>query len=76
MGWVAGLYTVTGYGGYLPSKAVIKSLSDTLAQGILLYRDDIKIYIVLPSRIASREMETKNKTKPKVPRILEEMDPI
>lgn len=61
---------------YSLSKAAIKSLSDTLAQEMLLYRDDIKIYIVLPSRIGSYRIETENKTKPEVTPILKEMDPI
>jgi 3-dehydrosphinganine reductase len=71
---VAALYTVAGYAPYSPSKAAIKSLSDTLAQEILLYGDDVKIHTVFPGSISSPGMERENKTKPEITLILEEAD--
>jgi 3-dehydrosphinganine reductase len=71
---VAGLYTIAGYTPYSPSKAAIKSLSDTLAQELLLYGDDVKIHTVFPGSISSPGLERENKTKPEITLIIEEAD--
>jgi 3-dehydrosphinganine reductase len=71
---VAGVYTVAGYAPYSPSKAAIKSLSDTLVQEMLLYGDDVKIHTVFPGSISSPGLERENKTKPEITLILEEAD--
>ena len=71
---VAGLYTVVGYAPYSPSKAAIKSLSDTLAQEMLLYGDDVKIHTVFPGSILSPGFVVENRTKPEITKILEEAD--
>jgi 3-dehydrosphinganine reductase len=72
---VAALYTVVGYAPYSPAKAAIKSLSDSLAQEVLLYGDDVKVHTVFPGTITSPGLERENKTKPDVTHILEETDP-
>ncbi|KAH8778329.1 3-ketodihydrosphingosine reductase-like protein tsc10 [Hyaloscypha sp. PMI_1271] len=71
---VAGVYTIAGYTPYSPSKAAIKSLSDTLVQEMLLYGDDVKIHTVFPGSISSPGLERENKTKPEITLILEEAD--
>jgi 3-dehydrosphinganine reductase len=73
---VAALYTVTGYAPYSPAKAAIKSLSDSLAQEVLLYGDDVKVHTVFPGTITSSGLERENKTKPDITYILEESDPV
>ncbi len=73
---VAALYTVAGYAPYSPAKAAIKSLSDTLAQEVLLYGDEVKVHTVFPGTITSPGLERENKTKPDITHILEESDPV
>jgi len=73
---VAGLYPVAGYAPYAPSKAAIKSLSDCLAQEVLLYGEDVKIHTVFPGTISSPGLVEENKTKPAITHILEESDPV
>ncbi|TVY85279.1 3-ketodihydrosphingosine reductase gsl-3 [Lachnellula suecica] len=72
---VVAFYPVAGYAPYAPSKAAIKSLSDSLAQEVLLYGDKVKIHTVFPGTILSRGLEQEDKTKPGVTFILEEADP-
>ncbi|TVY56868.1 3-ketodihydrosphingosine reductase gsl-3 [Lachnellula cervina] len=72
---VVAFYPVAGYGPYAPSKAAIKSLSDTLAQEVLLYGDNVKIHTVFPGTILSPGLATENQSKPAVTHILEEADP-
>jgi 3-dehydrosphinganine reductase len=73
---VVAFYPVAGYGPYAPSKAAIKSLSDTLAQEVLLYGDQVKIHTVFPGTILSPGHENENLTKPDVTHILEAADPV
>lgn len=72
----AAFYTVVGYSPYAPAKTAMKSLSDTLAQEMLLYGDDVKIHTVFPGTISGSGLENENKTKPAVTLILEETDPV
>ncbi|TVY17728.1 3-ketodihydrosphingosine reductase gsl-3 [Lachnellula arida] len=72
---VVAFYPVAGYGPYAPSKAAIKSLSDTLAQEVLLYGDSVKIHTVFPGTILSPGLTVENQSKPDVTHILEEADP-
>jgi 3-dehydrosphinganine reductase len=72
---VVAFYPVAGYAPYAPAKAAIKSLSDTLAQEVLLYGDHVKIHTVFPGTILTPGYETENKTKPGITFILEESDP-
>ena len=73
---VAAFYPVVGYAPYAPSKAAIKSLSDSLAQELLLYPADVKIHTVFPGTISSPGHVTENKTKPAITHILEDSDPV
>jgi len=73
---VVAFYPIAGYAPYGPGKAAIKSLSDTLAQEVLLYGEDVKIHTVFPGNISSPGFENENKTKPGVTHILEEPDPV
>lgn len=73
---VVAFFPVAGYTPYAPSKAAIKSLSDTLAQEVLLYGEKIKIHTVFPGTIQSPGLERENTTKPQITHILEESDPI
>ncbi|CAL3965582.1 unnamed protein product [Diplocarpon coronariae] len=71
---VAALFAIAGYAPYSPGKAAIKSLSDTLAQEVLLYGEDVKIHTVFPATIDSPGLQTENKTKPDITLQLEEGD--
>jgi 3-dehydrosphinganine reductase len=73
---VVAFYPVAGYAPYAPSKAAIKSLSDTLAQEVLLYGDDVKIHTVFPGTISSPGLDRENESKPAITHILEESDPV
>lgn len=73
---VVAFYPVAGYAPYAPSKAAIKSLSDTLAQEVLLYGDEVKIHTVFPGTISSPGLDRENETKPAITHILEESDPV
>lgn len=67
--------SLAGYAPYAPAKAAIKSLSDTLAQEVLIYGEDVKIHTVFPGTIKSPGLEQENLTKPDITLILEESDP-
>lgn len=69
-------FSVAGYASYAPSKAAIRSLSDTLAQEILLYTDNIKLHTIFPGTIMSPGYEKENTTKPEITRKLEAADPV
>jgi 3-dehydrosphinganine reductase len=73
---VVAFYPVAGYAPYAPSKAAIKSLSDTLAQELLLYGEDVKVHTVFPGTISSPGLERENQSKPEITHILEESDPV
>ncbi|TVY47431.1 3-ketodihydrosphingosine reductase [Lachnellula occidentalis] len=66
---------LTGYTPYAPAKAAIKSLSDTLAQEVLLYGNNVKIHTVFPCTILSPGYVVENQSKPGVTHILEAADP-
>ena len=72
---VVAFIPIVGYGPYSPGKAAIKSLSDTLAQEVLLYGEDVKIHTVFPGNILTPGLENENKTKPGITHKLEEADP-
>ncbi|CAD6498675.1 BgTH12-04336 [Blumeria graminis f. sp. triticale] len=73
---VVAFFPVAGYAPYAPSKAAIKSLSDTLTQELLLYGEDIKVHTVFPGTIQSPGLERENINKPEITFILEESDPV
>ncbi|RFU29433.1 hypothetical protein B7463_g6889, partial [Scytalidium lignicola] len=75
---VLAVYPIMGYAPYSPTKAAIRSLSDTLAQEMLLYQapcPEVKIHTVLPGTITSPGFERENKTKPAITLELESSDP-
>ncbi|TAQ83532.1 hypothetical protein B7494_g8144 [Chlorociboria aeruginascens] len=72
---VVAFYPVVGFANYAPAKAAIRSLSDTLVQEVLLYDTPVKIHTVFPGTILTNGLETENKTKPEITKILEETDP-
>ena len=72
---VTAFYSIVGYTPYAPAKAAIKSLSDTLAQEVLLYGDHVKIHTVFPGTILSPGFDNENRTKPAITFLLEESDP-
>src|SRR6185437_6897532 len=69
-------YSLVGYASYSPTKAAFKSLSDTLAQEVLLYGEDVKIHTIFPGTIQSPGLERENLQKPEITLLLEESDPI
>lgn len=73
---VVAFYPVAGYAPYAPSKAAIKSLSDTLAQEVLLYDDKVNMHTIFPGTISSPGLDRENLTKPEITHILEESDPV
>jgi 3-dehydrosphinganine reductase len=73
---VVAFYPVAGYAPYSPGKAAIKSLSDSLAQEVLLYDESVKIHTIFPGTISSPGYQKENLTKPEITHILEESDPV
>ncbi|KAF5875797.1 putative 3-ketodihydrosphingosine reductase tsc10 protein [Botrytis fragariae] len=73
---VLAFYSVVGYTPYSPTKAAIKSLSDTLYQEVLLYPNPPQIHTIFPGTIASPGLEIENQGKPEITHLLEETDPI
>jgi 3-dehydrosphinganine reductase len=73
---VVAFYPIAGYAPYAPSKAAIRSLSDTLAQEVLVYGDNVKVHTIFPGTILTPGFERENETKPDITRILEESDPV
>ena len=73
---VVAFYSIVGYAPYAPCKAAIRSLSDTLAQEVLLYGEDVRIHTVFPGTIDSPGLAKENQTKPAITHILEESDPV
>ncbi|KAI0997490.1 hypothetical protein K3495_g10698 [Podosphaera aphanis] len=69
-------FPIAGYAPYAPTKAAIKSLSDTLVQEVVLYGDEVKIHTIFPGTIQSPGYEKENITKPEITRILEATDPV
>jgi len=69
-------YTIAGYGSYSPTKIVLRSLADSLAQEVLLYPQNVEVHCVFPGGIESEGLKREMETKPKVTQILEEDDPI
>ncbi|KAH9221727.1 3-ketodihydrosphingosine reductase-like protein tsc10 [Leptodontidium sp. 2 PMI_412] len=71
---VAAFYPIAGYASYGPAKAAMRCLSDSLAQELLLYGDNVKIHTVFPGTIDSPGLVNENKVKPDITHILEESD--
>lgn len=73
---VVAFYSIAGYSPYAPAKSALKCLSDTLAQEMLLYGDEIKVHTVFPGNISTPGMTQENLSKPDITHILEESDPV
>lgn len=71
---VAAFYPIAGYASYGPAKAAMRCLSDSLAQELVLYGDNVKIHTVFPGTIDSPGLVNENKVKPDITHILEESD--
>lgn len=83
---VLAFYPLLGYSPYAPSKAALRSLSDTLSQELQLYNGarrkdpslggqaDVKIHTVFPGTIFSPSYVEENKIKPAITKKLEEGD--
>ena len=83
---VLAFYPLVGYSPYAPSKAALRSLSDTLSQELQLYNGarrkdpslgsqvDVKIHTVFPATIFSPSYEEESKIKPTITKKLEEGD--
>ena len=83
---VIAFYPLLGYSPYAPSKAALRSLSDTLSQELQLYNGarrkdpslgpqaDVKIHTIFPGTIFSPNYEEESKIKPAITKKLEEED--
>lgn len=83
---VIAFYPLLGYSPYAPSKAALRSLSDTLSQELQLYNGarrkdpslgtqaEVKIHTVFPATILSPGYVEENKIKPAITKKLEEGD--
>ena len=83
---VLAFYPLLGYSPYAPSKAALRSLSDTLSQELQLYNGarrkdptlgtqaNVKIHTIFPGTIYSPSYAEENKIKPAITKKLEEGD--
>ncbi|KAI1400459.1 NAD(P)-binding protein [Hypoxylon fuscum] len=73
-------YTFTGYSTYSPSKAALRSLSDSLSQEMNLYaaaypnEPPIRLHTVFPANIHTESYEAENLIKSDLTKRLEEAD--
>lgn len=74
------LYSIIGYTPYSPSKAALRSLSDTLSQELNLYAaanphaPPVKVHTLFPATIFTEAYEAENRVKTDVTKMLEEAD--
>ncbi|KAI1412526.1 NAD(P)-binding protein [Hypoxylon sp. FL1857] len=74
------LYGFAGYSPYSPSKAALRSLSDSLSQEMNLYaaaypnEPSIRVHTVFPATIFTESYEAENRIKPDLTKLLEEGD--
>ncbi|ROW06198.1 hypothetical protein VMCG_04512 [Cytospora schulzeri] len=74
------LYPIAGYAPYSPSKAALRTLSDTLSQELNLYATanphlpSIRVHTLFPATIYSEAYEVENRIKSDVTKMLEETD--
>lgn len=73
-------YSFTGYSPYSPSKAALRSLSDSLSQEMNLYsaanptEPPVRLHTLFPASIQGEALEAENRIKPGVTKLLEEGD--
>lgn len=73
-------YPIAGYAPYNPSKAALRSMSDTLSQEMHLHagshpnRPPIKVHTVFPAAILTESYEAENRIKTDLTKMLEEVD--
>ncbi|KAK2677999.1 Short-chain dehydrogenase/reductase SDR [Fusarium oxysporum f. sp. vasinfectum] len=76
------LYSFAGFTPYSPSKAAIRSLSDSLSQEMNLYAGAhpnepcVRIHTVFPATMPTKSLDDENKVKTDVTKALEEGDQI
>ncbi|KAF4464908.1 3-ketosphinganine reductase [Fusarium albosuccineum] len=76
------LYSFAGFTPYAPSKAAIRSLSDSLSQEMNLYagahphEPRVRVHTVFPATMVTKSLEDENKVKTDVTKALEEGDQI
>ncbi|KAK6821766.1 hypothetical protein PG987_014591 [Apiospora arundinis] len=63
-------YSFTGYSPYSPTKAALRSLSDTLSQEVNL----VRLHTIFPAGILSDGFEVENRIKSDVTKLLEDGD--
>lgn len=74
------LYPVAGYAPYSPSKAALRSLSDSLSQEVQLYAaanprsPPVRVHTVFPATIFTESYEAENRIKTDLTKMLEEAD--
>ena len=74
-------FTIAGYGPYSPSKAALRSLSDTLSQEMNLYasalpnKPKVRIHTIFPATIFTESYAAENRVKSDLTKKLEEGDP-
>ncbi|KAK6854949.1 NAD(P)-binding protein [Apiospora arundinis] len=73
-------YSFTGYSPYSPTKAALRSLSDTLSQEVNLYaaanpgEPRVRLHTIFPAGILSDGFEVENRIKSDVTKLLEDGD--
>ena len=69
-------FTLAGYAPYSPTKAALRSLSDTLSQEMNLYKAScpVRLHTIYPATIFTESYEAENKVKSDLTKKLEEGD--
>jgi 3-dehydrosphinganine reductase len=74
------LFSISGYGSYSPTKAALRSLSDTLSQEMTLYAaayphaPPVRVHTIFPAAILTESFEAENLIKHDLTKHLEEAD--
>lgn len=73
-------YSFTGYSAYSPTKAALRSLSDSLSQEMNMYsaanpnEPRVRLHTLFPAGILTESFEAENKIKCDITKLLEEAD--
>lgn len=68
-------FTMAGYAPYSPSKAALRSLSDSLSQEMHLYASPVRLHTIFPATIFTESFDAENRVKSDLTKKLEEGDP-